>query len=424
MSGITHHVSRITYHASRIAFNTLTPFSLLLTAYFLLLLPRLTHAQTPTSTPPPRNGVLTGQVINGTTGQPQGGLEIALRAFSPDNTEISTWTGQADSAGRYTFTQLPTEHTIFYVVEGQYQNITYRSSDPAVFTPNSAKTTLNLNVYKTTAADQPISIGQLHTILTFAPDTVNVVQIIVLTNQGNSTYIGRDGQTFAFALPPNAANIDFEEDFPGARFRQTANGYADTAPILPGTDNWPLAVRYEVPFKADTLTLALPIPADTSSLNVLMSEQGAELTSDQLQLIETRSIQGDMFQIFGGAHLQQGDTLTLRLSGLDKLTFAAASGATDKSSSPAPVNQNLLRWLVISVGGLALIAAGVVYPLLRPRLAQPPRLSYNDPQTRRQKLLLTLARLDEAFAAGELEEVVYRQARARYKAELVRMMEE
>jgi hypothetical protein len=34
-----------------------------------------------------------------------------------------------------------------------------------------------------------------------------------------------------------------------------------------------------------------------------------------------------------------------------------------------------------------------------------------------------LARLDEAHEAGDLDESVYRQARARYKAELVEVME-
>jgi hypothetical protein len=39
-------------------------------------------------------------------------------------------------------------------------------------------------------------------------------------------------------------------------------------------------------------------------------------------------------------------------------------------------------------------------------------------------LLLLLARLDETFEAGELDEEVYRQARAKYKAELAQIMEE
>jgi hypothetical protein len=43
-------------------------------------------------------------------------------------------------------------------------------------------------------------------------------------------------------------------------------------------------------------------------------------------------------------------------------------------------------------------------------------------ETRRQRLLLTIARLDQVFEAGELDEAVYRQARARYKAELVEIV--
>ncbi|RME70966.1 MAG: hypothetical protein D6784_15830, partial [Chloroflexi bacterium] len=61
-----------------------------------------------------------------------------------------------------------------------------------------------------------------------------------------------------------------------------------------------------------------------------------------------------------------------------------------------------------------------VYPSLRQKAVPVP---VDDPDTARQRLVLLLARLDEAFEAGELDETVYRQARSRYKAELARLME-
>jgi hypothetical protein len=60
------------------------------------------------------------------------------------------------------------------------------------------------------------------------------------------------------------------------------------------------------------------------------------------------------------------------------------------------------------------------YPYLRPQLTHP---IDEDLNLRRQKLLLLLARLDEAFEAGELDKQVYHRARAKYKAELVQLME-
>jgi hypothetical protein len=88
------------------------------------------------------------------------------------------------------------------------------------------------------------------------------------------------------------------------------------------------------------------------------------------------------------------------------------------------IDQDLLRWLVIGLGGMMLIVAGVIYPYYRPRLTSQGEASDQDPETYRQRLLLTLARLDDLFEAGELDEQVYRQTRARYKAELAEMMEQ
>ena len=372
---------------------------------------------------PQRNGVLTGQVVKATSGEPVANAEVTLRGFQ-DNAEIMIMTTQADSEGRYTFTKLPTEHTIFYGVESEYSGIEYTSEEPGIFTPDSTETTLDLKVYETTTSDEAISVGQMHYIFAFLPDFMSVAQIFVLNNTGNATYVGQNGQTFNFSLPDNATNIEFQESAPGSRFRATDTGYADTAPVIPNTETI-IAVQYNVPVDGDSVTLSSPLPADVNSVSVMLADQGAELTSEQLQFMDTRSLQGQSYQIYAGGSLNQGDTLSLQLSNLDNLDFTSVMGAPPGASVPAnePVDQNIIMWAIIGLGALAIVLAGVVYPLTRPRLAEAPDSGYNDPATQRQKLLLTLARLDETFAAGEIDESVYQQARARTKAELARMME-
>jgi hypothetical protein len=264
----------------------------------------------------------------------------------------------------------------------------------------------------------------MHYIFAFLPDMMSVAQIFVLNNTGNATYVGQNGQTFTFALPDNATNIEFQESFPGDRFMATNSGYADTAPVLPDTETI-IAVQYNVPVNGDTVTLNTPLPADIKAVSVMLSNQGAELTSDQLQFMDTRSMQGQSYQIYAGGNLNQGDTLSLQLSNLDDLDFSSVMGVPPGASVPAgqSVDQNIIMWVIIGLGGLAIVLAGVVYPLTRPRPTETPDSGYNDPAAQRQKLLLTLARLDETFAAGEIDEPGYRQARAQAKAELARLME-
>ncbi len=368
---------------------------------------------------PQRNRVLTGQAINATLNEPAGNIEVTLRVFD-GNTEVETFSTQTASNGQYVFENLSDDPALLYLVDGQYQGITFSSIDFGRFDAGEAETTLNLNVYDTTGEAGAINVTQLHYIIAFTPETMNVLQIFVIANNGDRAYIGDgNGWTFPFALPEAAENVIFQNDPDGARFVQTTAGYADTRPIIPGRDGLSILATYDIAHANDTLTVEMPVPAQVAAVNLLMADQGVALDSEQLQFVETRQVQGETFSIFNGANLEKGDILTLRFSNIGQLNSAAGPGAT--AVTPA-VDQNLLRWLMISLGGAAIIGVGVVYPLLRPRLARQPLSVEVDLARRKQRLLLTVARLDEIFEAGELDETVYRKARTKYTAELAEML--
>jgi mono/diheme cytochrome c family protein len=382
----------------------------------------LNYIRTFTFKLPQRNGVLKGQVINATTNKPQGNIEVTLRVFE-GNTEVEKKTAQADSAGNYTFEKLPTDHTILYAVEGRYKDVTYFSDEPGLFTPDSSETALNLNVYETTTSAEAINITQLHYLMSFTPNAVNVVQIFVVGNHGNQTYVGSKDQTFTFSLPENAQNVKFENDETGARFIETEGSYADTEPITPGEESLSIVAMYEVPYD-DTLTIKVPLPDDVTSANILMQDQGAQLSSEQLQFVETRQFQGNSFSIFNAADLKKGQELILKLTDLNKLTFTGETAAPGAVVPTGGIDQNLLRWIVIGLGGAVIVFVAVGYPYFRPQLTHQPGGYLEDPNLRKQKLLLILARLDGVFEAGELDKQLYHRARAKYKAELVKLMEE
>jgi hypothetical protein len=85
------------------------------------------------------------------------------------------------------------------------------------------------------------------------------------------------------------------------------------------------------------------------------------------------------------------------------------------------LKQTTLLWVMLGLGALA-VAFGLGYPSLRPRLMGQDYASENDLARERQRLLLTLARLDQAYAAGQLNQALYQRARARRKAELAEVL--
>ena len=371
---------------------------------------------------PQRNGILSGQVINATTNQPQGSVPLTLHVFE-GQAEVETLTTQADDQGNFSFEKLLTDHSLFYVVEGAYDGVAY-TSEPGVFVPNNPQTTLNLDVYGTTQSDEAIELNRINYLVSFRPNIVDVVQLFIVANNSNQTYVGQNGQTFTFSLPAEAANVSFQNDS-GNRFTKTENNYTDSEPILPGSEGLVIAAIYEIPFQGDSAAVDIPIPGDTTGMNLLLrSQDGVQINSNTLDFIETRQLEGQEFLFYGQENLRQGDIVTLELTGLDTLEFAAADTILPNSvaATAAPVvNQGMLRWLVLGVGAVVLVLAGFAYPYFRPQLA--PQTDEPDSTMRRQKLLLLLARLDDAFESGQLDEQVYRQARARYKAQLVELME-
>lgn len=150
-----------------------------------------------------------------------------------------------------------------------------------------------------------------------------------------------------------------------------------------------------------------------------------ELVSQQLQFIERRELQNSEFVSYGVRDLAAGDVLSFEVTGLDNLTFETAAPSNSSmpagavAAPPSIINQDIVRWIVLGLGGAAIVLAALLYPRYRPELA--PTVE-TEPATRRQRLLLLLARLDDAYEAGEIDEAIYRQARAEYKAELMRLM--
>lgn len=371
---------------------------------------------------PARNGKLTGQVVNAATGQPVNNIPVVLHAFQ-NGAPLESLTGQTDENGVYTFDNLLTDHTIFYVVEGLYQDVPYVTQEPGMFLPDSNQVELDLTVYDTTTASDAIDVTQLHYLLSFNPGVINVLQIFVVGNNGDKTFIGQNGKTFGFTIPADAANISFQNDT-GQRFSHDGNTYYDSEPVMPGEDGLTIAAIYDIPIDGDQKTIEFPLSHNVKALDVLMTDQGATLTSAQVDFIENREFQGNSFAVFTRKDAPKGQVVSLNLTGLDNLEFAAPSAAAPPGSVPAAAttwfDQELAKWVILGVGLAAVILAAVIYPMRRPQMAAP---AADAPATRRQKLLLTLARLDEVYEAGELDEDVYQRARAKYKAELADLLE-
>jgi hypothetical protein len=137
-------------------------------------------------------------------------------------------------------------------------------------------------------------------------------------------------------------------------------------------------------------------------------------------LVGERAAQDRNFFQYTSQPLKAEALLPLRLDNLDKIQFTPpsdAAGGAELGDTSQASRQSLLLWVMLALGGLS-VAFGLAYPKLQPRLHGESVGAQVDPAVARQRLLLTMARLDEAYQNGQLGEAAYRRARAHRKAQL------
>lgn len=373
-------------------------------------------------------GVIAGQVQNATMGQPMGDVGVKLRRWQID-TELPSLTVQADADGDFRFEGLDTRSHAFYQVEVTYNEIPF-PSDFAGFEPGQTELSLPISVYETTTSDEAISVERLHFILIGEqPGFFSVLELHQFSNQGDRAYVGVVNdqgmrETVRMALPDGAQDVLLQRGTLGVDFLETDEGLAATSVVVPGQETFEAAFVYFMPYSGDTLDLDRPLYYDTGSVNGLLLDVGAKLESELLSFGGERSAQGQTFLQYTAQDLKAGQTLPIQLYDLDRIEFASAPEEPTTGGSkvmPSRLRQTSLMWMMLGLGALA-VAFGLSYPALRPRLGGQTPTDQGDLARERQRLLLTLARLDQAYEAGQLNETVYRRARARRKAELVEVM--
>jgi mono/diheme cytochrome c family protein len=373
-----------------------------------------------------QEGAIAGQIQNVTTGQPLGDVEVRLRRWQTE-TELSPLIVQADADGSFRFDGLDTQSQAFYRAEVVHDGVPF-PSDFVSFEPGVTQVSLPVGVYETTTSDEDISVERFHFIVIGdQPGFFSVLELYQFSNLGDRAYVGvvnEDGlrETVRMALPEEAQELALQNGIIGVDFLETDEGLVATAPVIPGVESFEVAFVYAVPYGGADLSLDRAMYYDSASVNGLLMDVGANLESDILAFDGERSAQGQTFLQYTAQNLPAGETLPIHLVDLDKIEFATTSepaGAT--TVMPSTLNQKALLWMMLGLGALSIVF-GLAYPLLRLRFAGEAPASESDLMQERQRLLLTLARLDQAYKAGELNETVYRRARERHKVELADLM--
>ena len=359
--------------------------------------------------------VVSGQVTNGTTGEPApGGLTATVSIFS-DFAIQEEYSTTVSAAGTYSLTLTDVMADWALISSVDFAGVNYTSgvtqashSSPAIELP--------VNIYETTTDEAVLAIEQIHMVLGFVDNSLEIAELYSLSNNSLMVYVGADGEaetgTVTLGLPAGATNINWERGLgggssflPAPEIVQQGAGWSDTVPVRPGRGSHTLLVRYQLPYDGE-LNLAHPVSYPVAQVSVAMPDAGVAVVEDGGWSFQgSLAVSGQQIVNYSGGAIPAGSSLRLTLEG-DPTQVLGTSG------NPILVRDNDLETIIGSVAlFLALVGGGFLA-----RSWQQIPLGAGDPDV--DELLDAIADLDDAYEAGEIPDGRYRRQRERLKAAL------
>lgn len=374
-------------------------------------------------------GRLTGTIANGTPGAgPAAGLTVTLNTFDQFD-PLRTKETQTGPDGTFEFAGLPIDSNYVYLLTTEYQGTGF-GSEVSGFAEGETELSLPVTIYE--ASDQPgeIRADLAQWFLQPHQGGILVGELYRFTHEGDHVYRGGDEvapgkrSVLTFDLPPEATSLVFDSGELDDRFIRTQEGVVDTLPLAPGGRQ--ILMRYLLPYDGTKAEFAHAVQYPVGSLSVLVAD-GPKVETD-LEDRGQQTVSGAPWNSFGADNLPAGQEISLRLSGLERASAADAGVAAGPAVSSMVLSYNpavLIGIIVLSlvVAGLILVAYLVRKPPAEAEAQAQPVLvqtrSIEDLTAARQALLESIAQLDDAFAAGEIDHVQYDRLRAAQKRSLL-----
>lgn len=353
-------------------------------------------------------GSIEGSIINGTDyGSSVVGLEVILTAYLGTNEE-ETFTSVTDTEGRFIFNGLSIGSGYIFQAKVNFQGAEYYSQAISLDSED-AEQSVEITVFDSTASDESISVITSHTIVRPGQDDIQVTEYFLFANNSNRTFIGSGNtsgngkiETLKLPLAEGATALTYINGLMDCCVLASEDGLIDTMPVKPGM--YEVVYTYELPYNTSGYVLSRSVDYPITNYDLLVEYSGeVEIIGNTLTIDEPYHMEGIHFSHIRGQELAKGQDLNVLFPELVNTAY----------------NVNTI-WLILI---LVLIIAGLgIAYFIRKRRVQPVEVEKST-EYRRQTLLTEIARLDDDFANGSIDEETYRVIRATAKERLVELMQ-
>ncbi|HKN91960.1 MAG TPA: hypothetical protein VJ622_16975 [Acidimicrobiia bacterium] len=343
---------------------------------------------------------IAGNIVNGTAGgSVPGGLTVTATEVDAGVTkQVATKKAPVGTGGAFRIDGFPGNPGDHFVVGTDYLGVTYSSEA----TPGSPAT---LKIYETTTDPTVLSIPSTTlTVIIGKQGNYNVLQLLTAHNSSDRSYIGSSNPgangppaTLELPIPAGATAFSPVEGLANGLTAAPDGLVASTDPVVPG--NTEVSYLYNVAVPRSGWGMSLPVVYATSNVDLLV-DPALTLSGPGLTFRKSVTINKRVYRDYRGANLAPGTTINANIA--------------PASSTSVTLYLGLGALLV-----LAVVSAVGVPRILRRRKARGTGPGEPDSPGEREQLIEEIAALDEAHAAGSVEEDDYAAQRAELKNRLL-----
>jgi hypothetical protein len=346
---------------------------------------------------------------------------IMLIRFGP-NQDVQRFPGQTDAEGRFLFENLETGSAFTYFVGIRY-NEQLRRSDPVILqSEEPAEVVLEVSEQpaqeaKGSDAPPPLRIINHLMVIVGRGTHLEVREVVRLDNTGTTPYIdkaghgGATGISLYLPLPQGHYNLGQVQGLNTNYVHVDAAGLSYLAPLPPGEHQ--IVYTYNLRWHDGLATILVERTLGTSMLDVLVEDEHLNTTSD-LPFGGRVSIDPHVFAHFRGMNLEAHSRSWLQLT-------------------PRQASASLLH---IGAYGLimGILLLGVLIPMhdvwhsqVHPEHRETDVLQHtqrSDIKGAGRHILQSIARLDDEYENGRVDDETYQHRRQAYKEQLCKLIEE
>jgi hypothetical protein len=268
-----------------------------------------------------------------------------------------------------------------------------------------------------------VSASRLHLILDFPSDGVmQVIELWVLSNSGDRTVVPGDSGGLVFSLPSGANNIAFEDSSLAQLASRTSDGFDLGMSLQPGQESAQLVFSFNLPYQ-NGADFHQPLAYPVDGVTVLLPDGGPAVKGASVQDQGVQDLGGQSYHQYNLQSFDAGSAIDMQVSG-----------------GTSPVVSLAGNWQGIVLGAAALVLVLVaVLAWYRPSILgfgrspkddddvdaeeENSQEGEDDDEDDPQALMAMIARLDDAFEAGSLDEAVYKRRRAELKRRAIEAMQ-